>query len=113
MFGWRKAITRYHYHEKNDTYALCNHASYFDITYKKLVFLIEAEIEPDMDICHTCYELRKQKVKDKIIKQYQERKGHWDSSKVCPECKTPVIFYNSGTKDEHHCTICDKMVVLA
>ena len=112
-FGWRKATKRYHYHEKNNHYSLCDSASYATTIYKKFIFLDESEMTPDMDICPTCYELRKEYVKGKIIKNFYNEKGQWDDSQVCPNCKTPVIFFNHKKTGEHLCTICNTMVSLA
>jgi len=38
-------------------------------------------------------------------------KGDWRNT-VCPECKTPVIFFNKSRKKEHYCTVCKKLVTL-
>jgi len=113
-FGWKKAIRFWHYYDYNSSWSACNVASYADTPFKQLIFLTENEITLEMVICKRCYNFRKSQVKHEIKSKFQNNiREHWDDSKVCPNCKTKIIFYNSGTKDEHHCTVCDKMVVLA
>jgi len=95
-----------------DQFSLCVQSSYKKTEFKEIVFLSDIEITPDMKICPQCLSLRKKDIGNKIISHHKKSVGFWDCSNVCPNCKDKVIFWNSGNKDEHHCTSCDQMVII-
>jgi len=113
LFGWRKATTSYHYYpNESDLFSLCVLSSNKKTKFKEIVFLADTEITPDMILCPQCESLRKKDMRNKIIQYHKEAIGFWDDSNTCPNCKNKVIFWNSGNKDEHHCTSCDQMVII-
>ena len=112
-YGWKLAVNTYHYYDDGDTYSLCIRAAYTKSDFKRLEFFSETEITSDMNICRDCYSRRQTQMRQKIVTHHKETIGFWNDSKVCPNCKRKVIFWNSGTKEEHFCTVCEKMVVLA
>jgi hypothetical protein len=52
--------------------------------------------------------VRKQSARKKII---PDNKTNWVQT-ICPGCGTSVGFYNNHKKQEHFCTVCNKMVKL-
>lgn len=112
-FGWRKAIKAYHYYlNESDQFSLCVQSSYKKTEFKEIVFLSDTEITADMKICPQCQALRKKDIGSKIVQHHKESVGFWDDTRACPNCKRMMIFWNSGKKDEHHCTSCDQMVTV-
>ena len=112
-FGWRKAIKAYHYYSnESDQFSLCVLSSYTKTEFKETVFLADTEITSHMILCPQCVSLRKKDVRNKIVQYHKEYVGFWDDANACPNCKRKVIFWNSGNKDEHHCTNCDSMVII-
>lgn len=111
--GWRKSIKAYHYYpNESDQFSLCVQSSYKKTEFKEIVFLSDTEITADMIICPPCRALRKKDMRTKIVQHHKESVGFWDDASACPNCKRKVIFWNSGKKNEHHCTACDKMVTI-
>lgn len=113
-FGWKKSVKRYHHYREGDIHSLCGNANYTLSPFKELIFLTEDEITLDMKVCSTCYNSRKNDIKHQIKKRFQETiRGQWDDLRICPNCKTKIIFWNTRSKSEHLCTVCDTMVNLA
>ena len=51
-------------------------------------------------------------ITDKLSSKHSEnQEGDWRNT-VCPNCKTPVIFFNKSRKKEHYCTVCKNDVTL-
>lgn len=49
---------------------------------------------------------------DRLSSKHSEnQEGDWRNT-VCPNCKTPVIFFNKSRKKEHYCTVCKNHVTL-
>lgn len=112
-FGWKKSIEFFHYYPSNEATSLCQTAHYNLSRFKNHEFLSEKELEEELLLCRKCIRLRQSDMKKLIIAAKSESEGFWDDSSVCPKCKTPVIFYNSQKNNDHFCTICKNMVVLA
>lgn len=107
--GWKKSVKRYHFFGKGSFSSACGMVSYSIHYRKKIEFLTEIELTGELKVCNACYRLRK----DEAIQEIKDAKvkGFWDNSKKCPECKTPVIFWNSNKDKAHTCTICEKVVM--
>jgi len=111
--GWRKSIKAYHYYPNDsDQFSLCVQSSYKKTEFKEVTFLSDIEITSDMKICPQCQALRKKDIRNKIVQSHKESIGFWDDTCACPSCKRKMIFWNSGNKNEHHCTNCDQMVTV-
>ena len=49
------------------------------------------------------------RLKKKVKKSFQKSKF---VQTICPGCGSDVIFWNEKKKEEHYCTICEKLVIL-
>lgn len=107
-FGWRLSFNFFHFYDKNDLTSLCGKGIFHHTRRNSKPFLTEIEIEEPGKMCNVCYVRRRQQIGDKIK---QHVKGQWQNT-VCPKCKTKVTFWDSGTKDEHVCTVCRRMVII-
>ena len=71
--GWRKSVKWYHFFEENSPWSICTQANFIKSEFKKIVFLSEIELTPDMIICKNCYHARQIDIKHQIKATHQKK----------------------------------------
>jgi hypothetical protein len=112
MFGWKKSVSQHHFFDENSTMALCGTAKYHTSKWREQEFLHEDELDRHMRVCPQCIPLRKRRAISHIKKYHKNVKGFWDDTRVCPNCKSPIIFWNGKNAQEHYCTVCKCITII-